>query len=405
MIAGCESRYIEIRDLDGADVNENKCNPTERFGFWLNKEPGEYIYDVRQIVPSDILPNDVYDKTANNNLDVILFDCKLFLAFRTAPSHFASSETEMYIVSTDDFKKFNLERRISIKKDLREPRFLIANGTLFMYFAVLGTNPVKFEPEGTMVIQRDRDGKWSRPQWLFRNTFIPWRGKEFDDTPTLIGYTGGDNIYSEPTDAIKVFWLRTNDGINFEPFLSKKEIILQGGVSETDIVKHRENEYVAVSRNELGDESGWGSKICRINGTAPYETVCKSDPKKYDSPLLFKHKERIILIGRRNLTETGNYDLNMRDLSFVEQRNKYEIEYSFAPKRCSVWEVDPENLSVNFILDLPSRGDTCFASHIPLGENDYLIFNYSSPIDGPDYKWIEGQANPTYIYSLILHLK
>jgi hypothetical protein len=95
----------------------------------------------------------------------------------------------------------------------------------------------------------------------------------------------------------------------------------------------------------------------------------------------------------------------MRDLSFVEQRNKYEIEYSFAPKRCSVWEVDPENLSVNFILDLPSRGDTCFASHIPLGENDYLIFNYSSPIDGPDYKWIEGQVNPTYIYSLILHLK
>jgi hypothetical protein len=350
------------------------------------------------------LPDELFVQTSNNNLDVIEYDCRLFLAYRSAPSHFASSDTEMFILSTDDFKKFVLEKKLSMKRDLREPRFLIVKNKLFMYFAVLGTNPVKFEPEGTMVIGRDDEGRWSRPEWLFKNTFIPWRGKEFDGVSTLIGYTGGDNIYSEPSDTIKVFWLKTEDGKLFQPFISGNDVILKGGVSETDIVKYEENRYIAVSRNELGDADGWGAKICLIENQDNFNVVCKSDPKKYDSPLLFKHKERIILIGRRNLTDSGNYDLNMRDLSFTEQRNKYEIEYSFAPKRCSVWEVDPINLSVKFIIDLPSKGDTCFASYIKLSDNDYWIFNYSSPPDGPEYKWIEGQANPTNIYSVILHL-
>lgn len=403
LLMACGERSLKIGLIED-DTNKPTCNLVSRFNLELKRSDQIMLYDLRQIVPSDLLPDELFVQTSNNNLDVIEYDCRLFLAFRSAPSHFASSDTEMFILSTDDFKKFVLEKKLSMKRDLREPRFLIVKNKLFMYFAVLGTNPVKFEPEGTMVIGRDDEGRWSRPEWLFKNTFIPWRGKEFDGVSTLIGYTGGDNIYSEPSDTIKVFWLKTEDGKLFQPFISGNDIILKGGVSETDIVKYEENRYIAVSRNELGDADGWGSKICLIENQDNFNVVCKSDPKKYDSPLLFKHKERIILIGRRNLTDNGNYDLNMRDLSFTEQRNKYEIEYSFAPKRCSVWEVDPINLSVKFIIDLPSKGDTCFASYIKLSDNDYWIFNYSSPPDGPEYKWIEGQANPTNIYSVILHL-
>ncbi len=405
LIIGCGDRYIkDDTTIIEVDSEKNNCNIAKKFDINLKKFNKIETYDLRQIVPSKLLPEEVYTQISNNNLDIIEFDCKLFLAFRTAPSHFASTETMMFIVSTEDFLKFKFEKSISIKKDVREPRFLVVKERLLLYFAVLGTNPIKFEPAGTMVTIRDKDGKWSRPEWVFKDTFIPWRGKIFDKTPTIIGYTGGEKIYSEPTDSIKVYWYKTFDGRIFEPYFSEFPVLLKGGVSETDIVKHRENEYIAVSRNELGDEDGWGSKICRINTGSNASVYCKSDPKKYDSPLLFKHKDRIILVGRRNLTETGNYDLNMRELTFSEQRNKYEIEYSFAPKRCAVWEVNPEDLTVHFLIDLPSKGDTCFASYIKLSDNDYWIFNYSSPIDGPDYKWIEGQANPTNIYSVILHL-
>ena len=69
---------------------------------------------------------------------------------------------------------------------------------------------------------------------------------------------------------------------------------------------------------------------------------------------------QIYLIGRRNLTETGNYDLMQRDLSHVAQTTAYLGAYSQQRKRCSLWSVDPRELGVTLIEDLPSRGDTCF---------------------------------------------
>ncbi len=182
-------------------------------------------------------------------------------------------------------QEFRFERKISIKRDIREPRFLKVNNTLFPYFAVPGTNLIKFEPEETMSIYLNDKSVWSRPEWLFKNTFIPWRGKIFNNTPTLIGYPGGDNIYSEPSDLIKVFWYRTLNGKNFEPFIENTPVILTGGVPDTDIVKIDENEYIAVSRNELGDEDGLGSKICRIKTENQVRVNCISNLKKYDSPL------------------------------------------------------------------------------------------------------------------------
>ena len=73
-------------------------------------------------------------------LDIVLHDCRLFFAFRTAPSHFASPDTVLYVISTDDpaQKSWTFERRFYLGTDLREPRFLSWNGRLFLYFAVLG---------------------------------------------------------------------------------------------------------------------------------------------------------------------------------------------------------------------------------------------------------------------------
>ncbi|MCX7958915.1 MAG: hypothetical protein N3B13_07700, partial [Deltaproteobacteria bacterium] len=193
LLFACEVRELDVKATDDTGTKETTCNLAEKFGLNLRKTDKIDVYDLRQIVPSEMLPKEVYAQVSNNNLDVIEYNCRLFLGFRTAPSHFASTETEMFIVSTEDFVKFDFEKKISIKRDVREPRFLVIDHSLYMYFAVLGTNPVKFEPEGTMVVKRGEDGRWSRPEWVFKNTFIPWRGKIFGNTSTLIGYTGGDN--------------------------------------------------------------------------------------------------------------------------------------------------------------------------------------------------------------------
>ena len=46
------------------------------------------------------IPKDVHLRKANNNLDIITYVDKYYLAFRTAPSHFASKKTRIYVLSS-----------------------------------------------------------------------------------------------------------------------------------------------------------------------------------------------------------------------------------------------------------------------------------------------------------------
>src|SRR5262249_13956130 len=154
--------------------------------------------------------------------------------------------------------------------------------------------------------------------------------------------------------------------------------------------------------NEAGDETGWGSKICRAQPESLGKWDCKIDPKKYDSPLVFRHGADIYLVARRNVTEDGNYDLFRRDLPYKEQTQYYLFNYSLEPKRCALWKVDPDLQEVSFLLDLPSFGDTCFPSQLPVNDTDHDIYNYTSPLDGEDVDWIVGQGLLSSIYRIRL---
>src|SRR5262245_27589282 len=64
-------------------------------------------YDViasepRFVVPSDALPPEADPSVSNNNVDILFSGGRLFMAWRTAPTHFASTETRMVIVSSID---------------------------------------------------------------------------------------------------------------------------------------------------------------------------------------------------------------------------------------------------------------------------------------------------------------
>jgi len=53
---------------------------------------------------------------------------------------------------------------------------------------------------------------------------------------------------------------------------------------------------------------------------------------------------------------------------------------------------------VDFVLDLPSRGDACFPSALDEGDGSFILYNYSSDPEGEDVGWLEGQKALTDIY-------
>jgi hypothetical protein len=360
-----------------------------------------------QVVPSDGMPDDIVIQDANNNLDVLEVDGRVFLAWRTAPSHFASSETVLHVVSSTDEVTWTHETSIQLGTDLREPRLMYLKDPrqLFLYFAVLGTSPTAFEPQGTMVAVREHDGSWSDPEWLREDGFIPWRIKHEGNQPELMGYTGGDQIYDgEGLPQIEIEWLTTHDGLDWEGVVEGLPVVHTGGASEADFTYQSGGDLLVVARNEAGDSFGFGSLICTAKKSSLAAWQCSHDLKKYDSPLLFDRAGRYWLIARRNVTETGNYDLEMNDLSLEEQRLQYEAAYWNEPKRCSLWQVFPEELLALHTLDLPSRGDTCFPSAIDRGDGHYTVYNYSNDVEGDDLPWNQGQVAPTFIYKQELYV-
>jgi len=363
------------------------------------------ITNVVQVVPSSALPAEVVVQPSANNLDVADHDGRLFLAFRTAPNHFANADAHLYVVSTLDEQRWDFEADFTLGTDLREPRLLAWNGRLYLYFSVLGDNPMAFEPQGIRVTERTAAGRWTEPVATWEDEFILWRARVLDGKPEIFGYRGGADLYSGDLATIEVHWLTTTDGVTLTPRIPGQAAVLTGGVSETDAAFAPDGAVIAVSRVEGADGRGFGSRICRGEPDALGNWTCVSDPKKYDSPLVFADRGRVLLIGRRNVTETGEYDLQQTNLPLQKQWLNNELAYWETPKRCALWQVDPQTLEVSWLLDLPSLGDTCFASAVSRGPGRYVVYNYSSPLEGdPNISWRDGQLGETRIYRMDLTL-
>jgi hypothetical protein len=156
-----------------------------------------------------------------------------------------------------------------------------------------------------------------------------------------------------------------------------------------------------MTRNEGGDAEGFGSRLCHASHGKLDRWQCWPDAKKYDSPLMFAHEDELYLVGRRNLTPTGDYDIARGPRIWRAARNA--LAYIATAKRCALWRVDRSRNRLAYVLDLPSRGDTCFASMLPgASPDEVVLYDYSSDIHGPDLPWAAGQRRETYVYRHLL---
>jgi hypothetical protein len=356
-----------------------------------------------RIVPSAGLPAEIELQPSNNNLDVVRYrDGRVYLAWRTAPSHFAGTKTVIFVVSSEDERHWRFEGRFATGADLREPRFLTVGDKLLLYVARLGSDPFDFEPQGLSVSELRASGGFGPLAPVFEPGYIAWRGKELAGRPTLIVYGGGENLYSSHAHPMTVELLTTDDGRHLRPAFGNQRVVEQGGGTETDAVLLGDGSLLAVTRNEAGDETGFGSKVCRAPAGDLGRWTCKNDPLKYDSPALFVHDGEAYLLGRRTLTADGRYDVTRRG-PHLYRAAMNELKYITTAKRCSLFHYDARENRFGFVLDLPSRGDTCFPAVLDGPDPSHVVvYDYSSDIDGPELPWAAGQRKNTYVYRHVL---
>ena len=351
-----------------------------------------------QVVPGPGLPAQVHCRGSNNNLDLVRFQGRLFLAFRTAPTHFASSKTRLYIVSTEDQKKWDYETEVFMGFDMREPRFLVLGDKLMFYYFEAGKNPLGFTPQHIYALERKGPGDWTKPVPVFQPKCVLWRAKPHEGKGYATVYCG-EGEYSGKNATLQIYFLKTEDGYNFQPVNPDRPVVATGG-SETAFEWDAKGNLYTTIRNEAGDGKTWGSKVCKGESADITNWRCEITPFKYDSPLMFRRGDDLYLIARRNID--GEYDKGDRWLPNSIEGLYYLARYWWTKKRTALYHLDQEKLRWDPVLDFPSRGDTAFPGLVPLDENRYLFYNYSSPPEGKDRVWMSGQLTGTQIYSSII---
>jgi hypothetical protein len=308
------------------------------------------------------------------------------------------------VVSSRDQVHWRFEGKFAYGKDLREARLMSWKGRLYLYFAMLGANPAAFEPGGTMATREISPGRWTQPRRIMMDDFIPWAVKVHRRVPYMLGYTGGGGTFSPNPPDKKVYWLKTRDGFNWKPVDPKRPVVYQGQCGETDFLFRRDGSLVTACQTENDDQLGWGAKVCTAPASTTAQWTCRGDTRRLDSPYVFEHGNDVYVIARRQPNFNGDYDLHY---DWLPDRNAkfaaYDAAYAGTTKRCALWKIDPATRAFQPLTDIPGQGDTCYPAVIPRGHGRYLVYNYTSPLDGPDEPW--GTAllhGPTLIYRLIL---
>jgi len=106
------------------------------------------VTDTRRIVPSTGLAPELRAQTANNNLDVVRHGGRVYLAWRSAPNHFASRQAVINVASSEDERNWRYETSYHLGRDLREPRLLSLGQHLFSTYRSSERVPGVSRPQG-----------------------------------------------------------------------------------------------------------------------------------------------------------------------------------------------------------------------------------------------------------------
>lgn len=388
------------------------CAPADVIEASPSDDPSDWVVDTalsyrpelsepRFVVPSDGLP--VLTNAANNNVAIELYDGRLFLAWRTAPTHFASADTELHVVSSaDGGASWQHEHSVALGSDVREPNLFVLRDTLWLTFFQAGTNPYAFEPAAMWRTRRATDGSWAALEQWGGATEVPWDIKIRGGRALMTMYSGS-HYASGPSD-VRVHLRGSADGTAWTDVDRDRPDVYRGGASEAGFEIDDDGGLWAVLRNEDGDDSGFGSLLCHApaDSLAAWQCPSESDPERYDSPKLLRHGDDLYLLARRDVG--GPFDQGDDQLPLEERRTRYAAAYWDRPKRTALYRIDEQAGRVVHLLDLPSAGDTAFPSVRRTGADTFLVANYTSPLDDPERTWLEGQGalDGTSIYLLTL---
>ncbi len=351
--------------------------------------------DWKNLTTSGQLPKECLLQHSNNNLDLVKYHERYYLAFRTAPTHFASRKTVLYIISSPDLEQWTYEGEVKMGRDLREPRFAVYHDTLNLYFFSASTNIFRFDPQQVFVMRSTGRG-WTESASVQLDGFVPWRVREHNDTLYLSAYYGKHLYKKNHHSDLRLFTSTT--ATNWQPLSKDPQI---------DVLSAEEGEFIFDKAGDLYSTvrlEGTGALVCKADKSNPgnWQKV-KRTKYKYDSALMFDHNDEVYVVSRKN--NDGEMDKVKHRKNEKQGKLRNLLRYWYTTKCTALYKLDKDSLTLNEVAVFPSTGDCSYPAISKLDNNTYVLMNYSSNIKGRKKNWFTGQMGRTYIYWTRLHFE
>ena len=323
-------------------------------------------------MPSDILLHAVRritkDKRHNAFTDLVRFNGRIYLAFRSAPLHDISPGASIRILQSDDGADWREIFQFDVAdRDTRDPHFLVFQDRLILYTGTWdatdsGVARRELNDHLGYCVSSEDGESWSAPVALetTRGHYI-WRVAAHDGYAYLCGRrkNGFESLPNEKSEwAIQQsVLLRSKDGLEFEPVA-----LFQPSYGD-------ETAFV------FGENGGITALIrCRKWNQSAY--ICRSDPP-------YREWERIQVdrnVGGPMLARWGNFMIAGGRRSIPEDD----------PRTVLYWL---EEDTLHEALELPSGGDCSYPGFLEIDPGHALISYYSSH---------EGEGEPPFPASVYI---
>jgi hypothetical protein len=350
------------------------------------------------IVPSRRVPSAVAPLRANNNLDACRMGRTTFLAWRTAPIHFASPRARMEVVAIGEDGRWAHETTVALGRDVREPRLVLHDDRLRLYFFTAGRHPLRFEPDRIQMMERRGPGEWYGPTAVSPPDHVVWRVRSWEGRLVMSCYGDASGAYTTDRSPRAKFWC-SEDGTTWDTLFDSEALV--PGTTETDFVPLDDGAMLIASRLESRG-SGLGTRLAVVEAGGAVRRS-RHEPRKFDSPALFNWHGRTYLVTRRQRAFGGRVEVLPEAVPAGVRDIGDQFLYWATPKATVLYEIDRDDLGVRRVTDLPGCGDTAFAAVVGEEHDDVVtVFNYSSPLGWNALPWVAGQLLPTQIHRVTL---
>lgn len=290
-----------------------------------------------------------YNGEHNAFTDLIRFNGKYFLTFRSCPDgHGVSEKASIIVRSSSDGDEWNTVYRFHVEgRDTRDPHFLIFKNKLFIY---TGTWYAKRDKETGYFNQNKmlgyavwtKDGQsWTDPVML-EGTYghYIWRAAALGDKAYLCGRRIHDFIETSDEKIIESAMLESDDGLIWK----KRALFQETHGDETAFLFETDGKVIAIARRGRDN-----AELCISKW--PYIQWQRTDLGRYiGGPLIAKWGSRYVVAGRKR---TG--DTYVTTMYWLENNKLHE-----------------------FITFPSGGGDTSYPGFVELNPQEALVSYYSS---------------------------